>query len=132
MSAQNIQAIEQEANARFHIQNLVYPSGLYSETIKGIIPKMPQPEDVLFAVDENGVPKVEQFVGTENSVIYDVVKETLCNICDLNWESMKCYILFKLEKQTDRDEFSEQSLTKLCWALGTISGKLPETDEKRF
>jgi hypothetical protein len=38
----------------------------------------------------------------------------------------------KLERQYDGSEFSFDNLNTLCWAIGSISGTLPENEEKSF
>jgi len=126
-----IQSVQNSVENFDKIQSTIYTAELIGDTVKGIIMKMPRPEEVLIDVDDNGMPKIENIQGTENAVLYEVVKETLCNICDLDWEATRLYIMFKLEKQME-SEFSEQSLSKLCWAIGTISGKLPHIDEKNL
>jgi exportin-1 len=126
-----LQGIQTENDNKLLVQQKVFPTELYSQTVKSMINKMPRPEEVLIDIDEHGVPRVENMQNTENSVLYEVVKEVLCNICDLTWDTTRLVIMWKLERQMD-SEFSELALSRLCWAMGTMSMKLPLTDEKQF
>ena len=37
-----------------------------------------------------------------------------------------------LQQQSAPNGFTHNSLNRLCWAIGSISGTLPPSDEKRF
>ena len=41
-------------------------------------------------------------------------------------------MLQKLDAQVSKNQFNWSGLNTLCWAIGSISGAMGETDEKRF
>jgi exportin-1 len=59
------------------------------------------------------------------------MKELLINLAEFNWPTTKTFILTKIEKQ-NQEEFSFDILNSLSWAVGSMSGFIPEHEEKPF
>jgi exportin-1 len=97
-----------------------------------MISRMPKPMEVLLSVDENGYPIQEKLEDTEKVDLYDIMKNLLINLAKLDWSNMETILRAKLEAQIDQSEWSFENLNCLCWAIGSISGALPETLEKQF
>lgn len=56
----------------------------------------------------------------------------MVNLTVLDWENMKGILQTKLERQLDGSEWSWDNINSLCWAIGSISGVLRESEEKAF
>jgi hypothetical protein len=55
---------------------------------------------------------------TENNAMYDIMRELLINVAEMNWPSTKIFILNKIEKQ-NKEEYSFDLLNSLSWAVGS-------------
>jgi len=64
--------------------------------------------------------------------LYKLMRETLIYLTHLDYDDTQTIMLEKLNAQVDNSEWSWHNLNTLCWAIGSISGALPEEDEKRF
>src|SRR3546814_3330800 len=60
------------------------------------------------------------------------MRETLVYLTNLNCDDTENIMLLLLDTQVDGNQFSWNGLNTLCWAVGSISGAMTETDEKRF
>lgn len=61
--------------------------------MKIISMKMAKPEEVLIVIDEDGCPVREENLNTENSSLYEIMKELATFLVKVDWPSMKAYIL---------------------------------------
>jgi len=113
------------------IKTMVY-TNILSQLRKIIISRMAKPQEVLIVIDELGNPGKEILENTEDSSLYEVLKELMISLTKLDWENTKNIMVNKLEKQLDGSEWSFDNLNSLCWAFGSISGTLPEHDERTF
>ena len=97
-----------------------------------MIDKMAKPEEVIIVEDESGEIVREMTKDTEVIAQYKTMREAIIFLTHLNYEDTEGIMLSKLEQQVDGGMFSWQGLNTLCWAIGSISGAMSETDEKRF
>ena len=61
---------------------------------------MAKPEEVLIVIDEDGVPVREEVVNTENSSLYEIMRELATFEVKYDWPSMKNFILKEIEMQS--------------------------------
>lgn len=69
---------------------------------------------------------------TELSALYEIAKETLVYLTHLGQEDMQRIMTECLAHQRIPAKFAHDSLNRLCWAIGSISGTMPPEREKRF
>ena len=69
---------------------------------------------------------------TENNSLFETMKDLMINLTRLNWENTKYVIEERMEKIMDGSEYSYENLNSLCWAAGSISGTLPDDEERNF
>lgn len=107
-------------------------SHILSRVRRAMISKMAKPEEVLVVEDENG--RIIREASKDTAVIaqYKTMRETLVYLTNLNVDDTENIMLQLLDIQVDGDGFSWNGLNTLCWAVGSISGTMTETDEKRF
>jgi len=109
---------------------------MYGPVLTGVrqvmIAKMAKPEEVLIMEDENGDLVRETTKDTDVIAQYKVMRETLVYLTHLNCDETESIMLSKLTSQVNGTEWSWNNLNTLCWAIGSISGAMPEDEEKRF
>lgn len=76
--------------------------------------------------DDSGNPVKEILENTENNALYDILKDLIVSLSRLDWENTKQIMISKLERQLDGSDWSFDNINSLCWAIGSISGTLPE------
>uniref|UniRef100_A0A0N4ZS17 Exportin-1 n=1 Tax=Parastrongyloides trichosuri TaxID=131310 RepID=A0A0N4ZS17_PARTI len=108
----------------------------YSEVISNLralmISKMAKPEEVIVVVNENNEAVRESVKDTDAIILYRTMKETLVYLTHLDPNDTEKQMSDKLQKQVDGSEWSWNNLSRLCWAIGSISGAMHEDDERRF
>jgi hypothetical protein len=57
--------------------------------------------------------------------MYDIMRELLISVAEMDWLSTKNFILSKIEKQ-NKEEFSFDLLNSLSWAVGSMYNNIPE------
>jgi exportin-1 len=97
-----------------------------------IIDHMAKPEEVIIVEDDNGEIVREHTKDTEVIAQYKTMRECIVYLAHLNYDDTETIMLQKLELQVTGGQFSWNGLNTLCWAMGSISGAMSETDEKRF
>lgn len=97
-----------------------------------MVRKMAKPEEVLITTDEQGNAIRVNIENTENICLFEIMKELMVNLTKLNWENTRYIFDERMEKIMDDSEFSFENLNTLCWAGGSISGSLPDNEEKNF
>lgn len=97
-----------------------------------MIEHMAKPEEVIIVEDENGEIVREMTQDTEVIAQYNTMHEALVFLTHLNNDDIQMIMLEKLVHQVTPDKFTWNGLNTLCWAIGSISGAMPEVDEKRF
>eukprot|EP00698_Gefionella_okellyi_P014806 TRINITY_DN4120_c0_g1_i1.p1 TRINITY_DN4120_c0_g1~~TRINITY_DN4120_c0_g1_i1.p1 ORF type:complete len:1054 (-),score=265.94 TRINITY_DN4120_c0_g1_i1:42-3203(-) len=96
-----------------------------------LVSRMPRPEEVLIAEEDGEIVHVTM-KDTDAINLYKHMRETLIYLTHLDYEDTQSIMLEKLAAQVEDREWSWHNLNTLCWAIGSISGALPEEDEKRF
>lgn len=69
------------------IFNVIFPDSIKQIIMNSITEKMPQPEEVIFSLDESGLPVTTQMNNTSHSDHYNNVKDTIRNIAKINYKS---------------------------------------------
>ncbi len=87
---------------------------------------------VLISTDENGSAIKVVIENTENNSLFETMKDLMISLSKLNWENTRYVIEERMEKIMDGSEFSYENLNCLCWAAGSISGTLPDDEERGF
>lgn len=103
-----------------------------NETALLLILRVPQPEEILITVDENGIPKKETQKHAQSTQLYQTLKTVFRNYAGLDWGTLREILKFKLNKQFDGTEWSFNNMNSLCWAVGTLANALSKSDEKTF
>lgn len=107
----------------------VYPRRRFYATILSkvrfiMISRMAKPEEVLVVENENG-EVVREFMKDTNSInLYKNMRETLVFLTHLDCADTDRIMTLKLLNQVNGTEFSWKNLNTLCWAIGSISGKI--------
>ncbi|KAJ1673816.1 Karyopherin transporter, partial [Spiromyces aspiralis] len=108
----------------------------YHDVLTGLryvmISKMAKPEEVLIVENDEGEIVREFIKETDTITLYKAERECLIFLTHLDSSDMENIMLDKLSRQMDRSEWSWNNLNKLCWAIGSISGAMTETQERRF
>lgn len=94
---------------------------------------MPKPQEVLVNSAASGFVKQDVMEETVNVQLFKNMKETLCNFSLINWADMEN--IFKDEVNglsISTSNRSEKRVNSLCWAIGTVSGKLPIQAERKY
>lgn len=96
---------------------------------------MAKPKEVLIVIDDNGEAVEENFEDVTTIHIYNLMRETLVFLTNIDNQSMEECIKKRLDKLTNRKtdkDFTFDKLNKLCWGLGSISGCMSTEDETKF
>ena len=96
---------------------------------------MAKPKEVLISIDEDGEIEEEHFLDTENISLYETMRETLIYLTNQDTKEMDQIIQKRLELMKNANKMNQidfESLNKLCWALGSISGCMEQADENKF
>lgn len=109
---------------------------MYAEVMSQLrhvmINRMVKPEEVLIVQDENGDIIRETQKELDTLVIYNSMKEVLVYLTHLDYEDMDNIMRAKLETLFDPSQWDFDSINKLCWAIGSVSGAMTESIEKSF
>lgn len=65
------------------LQHIYKP--IFVELMKIISLKMAKPEEVLIVIDEDGMPVKEEIENTENSSLYEIMKELASYLVKVDW-----------------------------------------------
>ena len=124
-----------EANPQFG-QTTRSKQDVYEEVLHRLrivmIETMAKPEEVIIVEDDNGEIVRELTKDTEVIAQYKTMSDTIVYLTHLNYEDSETIMLEKLDLQVAGGEFSWNRLNTLCWAIGSISGSMSESEEKRF
>ncbi|KAI8636928.1 nuclear export factor CRM1 [Parasitella parasitica] len=97
-----------------------------------MIETMAKPEEVLIVENEEG-ELVREFVKESDTIVlYKSMKEVLVFLTNLDVIDTANIMKKKLKNQTSGTKWSRQDMNRLCWAIGSISGAMPEDFEKSF
>ncbi|KAJ1344975.1 hypothetical protein BSLG_000490 [Batrachochytrium salamandrivorans] len=89
-------------------------------------------EEVLIVENDEGEIVRETLKESDTIMLYKSMREVLVYLTHLDSEDTERIMSSKLERQMSGSEWSWDNLNRLCWAVGSISGALPEDAEKRF
>ena len=89
---------------------------------------MAKPEEVLIVIDEDGYPVREEIENTENSSLYEIMRELASFLVKIDWPEMKKFILTQIEGQQTPELFSFESLNSLSWIVGSLCGSILEKE----
>ncbi|QRW27605.1 nuclear export receptor CRM1 [Rhizoctonia solani] len=107
----------------------------YAEVLSNLrlvmIERMVKPEEVLVVENDEGEVVREFLKESDTIVLYKAMREVLVYLTHLDVLDTENILTEKLAKQVDGSEWSWANLNTLCWAIGSISGAMNET-EKRF
>ena len=87
-----------------------------------MIDQMVQPQDIKLTIDENGEIEEEYIEDSEQNNLYERLRETLIYVTNIDTQSMSHIMQAKLDVIKNSNDSRLDSLNKLCWALGSISG----------
>jgi len=109
---------------------------ILSEVRGVLISKMAKPQEVTIKENEEGHIVRAEEEDTDEIALYKMMREALIYLTHLNPENMEGIMLQRLTQEClsegTSEHWSPTLLNRLCWAIGSISGAMPETDEKRF
>lgn len=111
--------------------NAIYREAI-NEAKNLLIPKMAKPTEVLVSVDEYGSTIRETVQDTETVALYELMRETLIYLTNIDPEETELIIMKKMAKQMDGSEWSWTKVSSLAYAIGSIAGAMNENHEKRF
>jgi len=110
---------------------------LLSEVRQVLISKMVKPPEVTIKENEEGhIVRVEE-EDTDELALYKMMREALIYLTHLDPEHMENLVLQRvahecLERKDDLERWCPTMLNRLCWAIGSISGAMQESEEKKF
>ncbi|XP_048636213.1 protein EXPORTIN 1B-like [Brassica napus] len=112
------------------------PKILYSDQLSKLrglmITRMAKPEEVLIVEDENGNIVRETMKDSDVLLQYKIMRETLIFLTHFDHDDTERQMLSKLSKQINKEEWTWNNLSTLCWAIGSISGSMDVATEDRF
>jgi exportin-1 len=97
-----------------------------------LIPKTAKPHEILVSIDDYGNIVRTHLKDTETLALYDLMRETLVFLTNLDPKDMQDIIMLKLRRQMDGTDWSWSGISSLCYAIGSIAGTLSEEQEKGF
>jgi len=96
------------------------------------VSRMAKPEEVIVVEDEDGNIIRETMKDSDVLVQYKIMREMLIYLCNLDNQNTESIMERKLALQLDGKEWSWTKLSRLCWAIGSISGAMESDQENRF
>ena len=103
-----------------------------SDMIMFLVMRVPKPQEIRIIIDEQGLPKKEELVDSENSMVYETVKEILRMYAFENYQTTKQIIIYKLETQVNFSDWSYDNLNSICWATGCLADLQMSADERNL
>lgn len=97
-----------------------------------MVSRMAKPEEVLITTNEAGDSVRATMQDTDELELYSTMRNTLIKLTQIDPEDTNSTINRKLQRQMTGQEYSPESLSALCWAVGSISGALSAEKEKMF
>ena len=113
---------------------------VYNEVLEKVrtvlISKMAKPPEVTIKENEEGHIVRAEEEDTDELALYKMMREALVYLTHLDPKNMESIMLHRLTQEcmSNRgpEHWSPTLLNRLCWAIGSISGAMAESDEKRF
>ena len=100
--------------------------------IELFISRMPRPEEVLVVENDEGELIRETMKDSDSIALYKMMRDSLVYLTHLDPKHTESVMLERLNSQVDGSEWSWHNLNTLCWAVGSISGAMPEDEERKF
>jgi exportin-1 len=111
-------------------------SSILTEVRRVLISKMAKPPEVTIKENEEGHIVRAEEEDTDEIALYKMMREALIYLTHLNASNMESIMLQRLTQECltegTAEHWSPTLLNRLCWAIGSISGAMQESDEKRF
>ena len=115
---------EAEARKKFYAEEL-------AELRRIVVTRFAKPDEVLLT-EVNGVVEREVVKNTEVTALYKVMREVLVYLTHLDYTNTQQTILEVLNRQKDGQHWSRSELCSMSWAVGSISGAMPEEVEGKY
>lgn len=103
-----------------------------SEMIMALVTRVPKPQEINIVIDEQGLPKKEELVDSENVMIYDSVREILRIYAVENFESIQAILSYKMNMQVNSLEFTYEGINSISWAVGCLGNLTGVPDGRKF
>jgi len=111
-------------------------SPILMEVRSVLISKMAKPPEVTIKENEEGHIVRAEEEDTDEIALYKMMREALIYLTHLDTGNMESIMLQRLTQECltegTAEHWSPTLLNRLCWAIGSISGAMHESDEKRF
>ena len=108
----------------------------YEETLVNLrqvlISRMAKPEEVLVVTDENGNVVRERLKNSDSITLYLTMREALIYLTHVDAVKTMEMMCTQLSRLVASHDWAPELLNRLCWAIGSISKALNETQEKAF
>ncbi|CAJ1394899.1 unnamed protein product [Effrenium voratum] len=109
---------------------------LLAEVRQVLISKMVKPPEVTIKENEEGhIVRVEE-EDTDELALYKMMREALIYLTHLDPQHMENIVLQRVAHEClgskTLEKWCPTLLNRLCWAIGSISGAMQESEEKRF
>ncbi|KAH0788718.1 exportin-1 [Histomonas meleagridis] len=95
------------------------------------ISKMEKPSEVIISIDEEGIHSRRLDSSTEATVAYTHMREMLVYLTHIDQNDMMEALVQRVNEVT-QSEWNPNAINSLCWAIGSLSGALPEKEELNF
>jgi len=101
--------------------------------VRGVlIDRMAKPPEVTITETEEGTIERVEEEDTDEVALYNSMREALIYLTHLDSIDMQNLMLRRLTQFVSEEPGSVAQLNRVCWAIGSISGGLNETEEKAF
>ncbi|KAH0477674.1 MAG: hypothetical protein KVP17_001730 [Porospora cf. gigantea B] len=105
-----------------------------------LVSRMAKPKEVCICYDEDsGTVDKEHLPDTDEISLYEVMRESIVYLTNLNPEHMSDvlnqllrHIIDGLQQGGHQKEWNPTILNRVCWSVGSISGSLPPAVERSF
>ncbi|KAM9859239.1 exportin-1-like [Aulostomus maculatus] len=106
--------------------------GVLSHVRSLMVSRMAKPKEVLVVENDHGELVREFMKDTDAINLYKTMRETLVYLTHLDYADTQRIMTEKLQNQVNMSDWGWRNLNTLCWAIGSISGAMPEDDEMKF
>ncbi|KAG0181509.1 Karyopherin transporter [Apophysomyces sp. BC1021] len=96
------------------------------------IEQMAPPDEVLIVKSNEGEVTREFYKQSNGTGFYDSMQHLLGNLTKIDLADTEMIVRHKLAEQFGMVDWSWSAVSRLCWAVGAISGAISEADEERF
>ncbi len=97
-----------------------------------LITKMTKPIEIKMELDESGELSTEVISGTINQSLNESMRDSLIYLTHLDPIITEKFLIDTLKSQMNDSNWNPHLLNSLCWAIGSITGAMEETNEKGF